>query len=75
MVVGFRLVMGNGGCRHVLATVDIVLVVAGPEVLVENGAVAALEGVLLAVSVAEVVDLGKKRTSELTFLTFRIVIL
>ena len=40
--------------------VDCLAVVAGAQVLVEDGAVRAVEGVLLAVGVAEVVDLEKK---------------
>jgi len=45
--------------RHgVLPAVNVVLVVAGAEVLVEDGSISALKGVLLTVRVAEVVDLA-----------------
>ena len=64
-VVGLRLVVD--GRRLVVRTrwfeslsalaVDGLRVVAGAEVLVEDGAVAAVEGLLAAVRVAEVIDL------------------
>ena len=38
---------------------DVVLVVAGPDVFVEDGPVAALEGVLLAVLTTEMIDLTR----------------
>ena len=58
---GDRMV-GRGGLGGVGgAAVHVVLVVAGAQVLVEDGPVPAVEGVLLPVSMAEVVDLKKER--------------
>ena len=58
-VVGGRLVVGGWGSIALSrGAVHVVLVVAGAQVLVEERAVAAVVGVLLAVGVAEVVDLG-----------------
>jgi len=55
---GDRMV-GRGGLGGVGgAAVHVVLVVAGAQVLVEDGPVPAVEGVLLPVSMAEVVDLA-----------------
>ena len=44
--------------------VDGLVVVARPEVLVEDGPVGAVEGVLLPVGVAEVVDLERRQEEE-----------
>ena len=66
LMVGSGLVVGSGlmvgGVRSSSVSlprgaVDIVLVVAGAEVFVEEGSIATVVGVLLAVLVAEVVDL------------------
>ena len=71
-VVGGRrvvwlLVLGRG-VSVAAGAVDGLGVVAGAEVLVEDGALAAVEGLLAAVLVAEVVDLrtSKERLSDCT---------
>jgi hypothetical protein len=46
--------------------VNVILIVAGAEVLVEEGSIAAVVGVLLPVGVAEVVDLRRTARSDIT---------
>ena len=49
---------GGGNVARARGAVDVAPVVAGADVLVEDGVLPALEGVLLAVMVAEVVNLN-----------------
>ena len=49
---------GGGSVAGARGAVDVAPVVAGADVLVEDGVLPALEGVLLAVMVAEVVNLN-----------------